>query len=307
MLGASQFLVPAARVQQIHGGALADGEHRASLVAEDVYGNKSQPAEFRFVLDTTPPAAASRPDLMDSSDSGASSDDNLTNLATIMLSVDIGLARQVAMLVDGQTAKQVSAQRQASLAIDSLTHGTHTLQAIAIDEAGNTSDVSACVEITLDLQPPFEPTWTVAEPAPGCGPRERLGPDRGAGQRRAAARRSARPPCRRPRRRQTRPARSSLLDVPVAAGDNVLRVVATDAAGNTSESVQTFASVVPDVSPPSIRLQLSQDTGTSSADLLTNNPTVVGSIADASPIASVQVSVGTSAFADALGWLRRAR
>src|SRR5262249_16707978 len=70
--------------------------------------------------------------------------------------------------------------------------------------------------------------------------------------------------------------------VAVANGPNFFRVVAVDAAGNTSELSNTFISTAPDHTPPVLTLRLTNDTGTSATDGLTNDPSVTGTVSDAS-------------------------
>lgn len=61
------------------GAPLTDGVHRFVATAQDVAGNVSgDSAIFSITIDTTPPARLAAPDLLASSDTGASSTDNVT-------------------------------------------------------------------------------------------------------------------------------------------------------------------------------------------------------------------------------------
>ncbi len=54
------------------------------------------------------------------------------------------------------------------LALQGLTEGTHTVQAVAIDPAGNRSVPSAPLSFTVDVTPPAPPSWQATASSAGA-------------------------------------------------------------------------------------------------------------------------------------------
>ncbi|MDY7012365.1 MAG: Ig-like domain-containing protein, partial [Cyanobacteriota bacterium] len=81
----------------------------------------------------------------------------------------------------------------------------------------------------------------------------------------------------------------SFSNVNLNLGDNSFTVEVTDAAGNTSSATQTITRLDIESDPPTITANLSEDTGISNSDALTNNPTIAGVVSDESSIANFQV------------------
>ena len=81
----------------ITASALASGVHNLTARATDAAGNQTTSAALAVTIDTTNPAV-STPDLAASSDSGASSSDNVTNVTTPLLTgtAEAGATRAVA-------------------------------------------------------------------------------------------------------------------------------------------------------------------------------------------------------------------
>jgi len=91
------------------------------------------------------------------------------------------------------------------------------------------------------------------------------------------------------------------VDVPLAVGLNALTVVATDTAGNTSSHAGTVERH--DRLAPQITAHLANDTGRSDTDGVTSDPTVAGTLADASVIVSFTAALDTGLPVDVLGKL----
>ena len=137
---------------------LSDGAHTLTTKQTDRAGNVSAASDALVVtIDTVAPAAVNAPDLLTASDSGASSTDNVTNVATPRISGTGAKSGATVTLYDASiftstavgsaTADQSGAW---SIATSALSHGTHTLTAKQTDQAGNTSSVSPALVVTID-------------------------------------------------------------------------------------------------------------------------------------------------------------
>lgn len=141
--------------------ALGSGTHSLTATATDVATNTSAASgALTVTIDTTAPAVPSTPDLVAASDSGSSSTDNLTNDATPTLSGSESENGVTVALLDGQTTtvgSTVVAGQAWSITTGTLNGGPHPFTATATDIAGNVSQASAGLTVTID---------TVAPPAP---------------------------------------------------------------------------------------------------------------------------------------------
>ena len=81
-----------------------------------------------------------------------------------------------------------------------------------------------------------------------------------------------------------------LSGVPVHPGVNTLVVRSTDSAGNTAES-NALTVTMHNITPPAITMSLVNDTGFSSTDLITSDPTTKVVVDDVSPITLLQASI----------------
>lgn len=108
-------------------------------------------AQTSFVWDATAPAAPSAPDLVSTSDSGSSSTDNLTNDATPSFS---GTAESGATVTvyDGPAAVGSGTATGGvwTVTTSALGTGTHSVTAKATDSAGNSSNASGALSVTID-------------------------------------------------------------------------------------------------------------------------------------------------------------
>jgi Ca2+-binding RTX toxin-like protein len=105
---------------------------------------------------TLAPAAPSTPDLNDASDSGISATDNLTNDTTPTLT-GTAEAGTTVTLYDGATVvgSGIAIGGVWSITTTGLTSGTHHITAIARDTAGNVSNVSSSLALTIDTTAPI--------------------------------------------------------------------------------------------------------------------------------------------------------
>jgi len=139
------------------GTVLNTGSYTLEVTTEDELGNTSiTPFTLDFEFDTDAPAQPSTPDLEDTSDSGDSNTDNLTNVANPDISVVAEEGSTVTFFSDinGNIGSAVAgAGGLASITSKGLSEGTHDITAIATDVAGNESNASAALSITIDTTP----------------------------------------------------------------------------------------------------------------------------------------------------------
>ena len=137
--------------------ALSEGANSITAKQTDVAGNISiASSPLNVTLDTTAPAAPSKPDLLTLSDSGASSTDNITNVSLPIFS-GIGENGATVTLLDGATTigtGTVSGGTWSLTASTALSEGANSITAKQTDVAGNTSIASSPLSVTLDTMAP---------------------------------------------------------------------------------------------------------------------------------------------------------
>jgi hypothetical protein len=131
--------------------ALADGDHSLKAVVTDIAGNHSKASHALHVsIDTSAPPAPTI-DLDSGSDTGSSSTDHITSDSTPTLtgSAEVGT---IVTIKDGTTTlgtATVNGLGAWSFTTQGLTDGDHSLTAVAVDAAGNTSS-QAVLAVTVD-------------------------------------------------------------------------------------------------------------------------------------------------------------
>ena len=117
----------------------------------------SEAFDHAYTLDVAKPTTPAAPDLRNDDDSGGSGLDNLTNVTTPIFS---GSAEDGATVIlydtDGSTVlgKTVAVGGSWSITSSTLSQGTHTLTVTATDLAGNVSDASPGLTVTIDTAAP---------------------------------------------------------------------------------------------------------------------------------------------------------
>jgi gliding motility-associated-like protein len=143
-------------------GTVVSSEGSYTLVVTDAAGNSTT---VSFFLDKTPPAAPSPPDLTAGSDSGTSNTDNITNDNTPTFTGTAEAGSTVTLYdTNGTTVLGTGTATggEWSITTSTLSEGEHTITATTTDAAGNISETSSGVTITIDVTAPAVPTGLVA-------------------------------------------------------------------------------------------------------------------------------------------------
>jgi hypothetical protein len=141
---------------------LGEGAHSITAKATDAAGNVSAASgALSVTIDTTPPNAASTPDLDAASDSGSSNTDNITNdnTPTFVGTADAGLL--VTILLNGGFYVSGVADGAGKYALThgfSVGDGVYTITSMTTDAAGNTKLGAGSLSLTIDTVAPPAPT-----------------------------------------------------------------------------------------------------------------------------------------------------
>lgn len=143
---------------------LADGNYAITAVAEDLAGNISSPSgALNVTIDTLAGGKPQRPtlDLVEAFDTGMSDKDNVTNLSTLDFRVSAEAGSTV-VIKDGNTIVDMFVMPVVTFTTRTITwpvatiaaEGPHPLSAESTDLAGNRSDQSHELLVTIDTVAP---------------------------------------------------------------------------------------------------------------------------------------------------------
>lgn len=152
-LGTGAFSLTAAQL-----GSLADGDNRVSIAVTDTNNNPNL-IQLRFVLDTLAPAGSSLR-VLAADDTGIKNDDNITKLTQPRLTLEAEAGVSLRLEVDGSPIFEGVATGVFTQATPTLSHGTHSVQAIQSDPAGNTTTTG--ISLVVDTVAPSAPTLDLA-------------------------------------------------------------------------------------------------------------------------------------------------
>ncbi|MGQ3209960.1 MAG: beta strand repeat-containing protein [Shinella sp.] len=226
---------------------LADGEHTVEVTQTDAAGNVSTTRSITFTLDRT----ALAPVLALTSDTGSSSTDKITSSGALTMTRESGAT--LSYVVDGGTASS-------SYDPSTLADGTHTVEVVQTDLAGNVSDAGS-ITFTIDK--------TVLAPALA------LTSDTGASSIDKITSSGALTITKENGATLSYivdggAASSSYDPSALANGTHTVEVVQTDVAGNVSDA-RSITFTLDRAKPAVPVLSLSSDTGSSSTDRITSN------------------------------------
>ena len=140
---------------------LSDGSWTVSAIVTDPAGNTvAAPSVLPLVIDTTAPVVPAMPDLVTSSDSGASSIDNITFDAAPTVSIpDVEVGAVVILVARRDGFADVSCSYVVSATVTScdlgvLADGTWLLSGSAVDTAGNQRATTSPLTMVVDTVAP---------------------------------------------------------------------------------------------------------------------------------------------------------
>ena len=211
-------------------------------------------------------------------------DSLLASLNTQTLDVEIAsfLATDGSFTLDGSDLAEM-------VGSDTLADGEHTLFLQASDEHGNISEVFE-YNFTLDTTPP-EIAIDLApdsDTAPLADYQTELGLVTLVGHSEPQSQVTLLETSTTATADET--GRFEFTNVSLDIGDNEFNFEATDPAGNTNSHSQTLTRLSVDRDPPLISAALTNDTGSDPSDRLTADPSISGTVSDASPVSSLKAS-----------------
>ncbi len=138
--------------------SLTEGVYGIFAVATDIAGNvSSASSSLSVTVDTTPPTTTpSLPDLASADDSGYSSTDNITNLATALtFSGSAATGDTIVLYRAGSTILGTMTAAGSAWSFDlSIAEGVHSITAASVDAAGN-ENTSGALTLTIDTTIPL--------------------------------------------------------------------------------------------------------------------------------------------------------
>ncbi|HYG83253.1 MAG TPA: Ig-like domain-containing protein [Verrucomicrobiae bacterium] len=131
---------------------LADGPHTFKATQEDATGNVSVESNWvNITIDTVAPSITAAPDMTPTTDTGASSTDNITSDTTPDFTGSCTPGDTVKLYSDGTQVGSQTCPPSGTYVITAttLTAGGHVITATFTDPAGNTSSPSPALNITI--------------------------------------------------------------------------------------------------------------------------------------------------------------
>lgn len=278
---------------------LSNGQHVFTATATDVAGNISSPStQYTITVDTqiNPP---SNLDLIATSDSGASNIDNITKATTPTITGNADVGSIVQLFNSGQQLGQATTDNDGkwSITTSTLNNGIYNLTAIATDIAGNISTPSTPLQITIDAALPSVTLTTPVDTQPLKQGAFLTGNVDGTGSSVIAL--------------QYRFDNNPTKDIPfsftgvfneqidftgISNSQHTLTIIATDTAGNIKTSIYNVT-VALDNDAPVINASLQRDTaeaGATNNDKITFDPSITGTVTDASQVVEFLASFGNT-------------
>ena len=301
----TSFTITPALLATLDGGVLADGKHTVTLFVKDSNGNLSPEVAVSFILITTPPAPVT-PQLLAASDTGISSSDGITRDTTPTFKVDAPANAIVRLYAGSVLVGQATATNgPVFITTAPLAAGTYLFTATTEDLAGNVSLPAAAVPLVIITTPPTTPTLgldAASQSPPGQPAMTNLGIVNLTGTTAAGAFVALYRAFDLNTPIQKTQADSSgdftFTKIALASGSQSFTVVASDVAGNTGQFAQTIITTASDTTAPVITAALADDTGFSSTDGITSDPTITGVVDDPGGVVLFQAALDGGSMVD---------
>lgn len=288
------------------GTVLSPGTYAFTARASDVAGNTSAESQALIVaIDTTAPVAAVT---AISADTGASATDRVTSDPTLVISGNAEPGSTVTVLRNGSIIGTAFANASGTWSLDStattLSAGTYAFRVRAADQAGNVSADSAPFTVLVDTSAPAAPAVAGISTDSGANAGDGVTNDQTLVIFGTADPSSIVTVFRNGASIGTAFANGAgawsfdATDTVLSAGTYLFAARAADLAGNVSGDSASFTAVVETTAPPAPSVtEISTDTGVSSGDRVTSDPTlVISGFAEAFSTVTVDrdaVSIGT--------------
>ncbi len=251
------------------------------------------------------------PQLLASSDTGTSSTDGITRDTTPTYKVAAPANAIVTLYANGVQVGQATANNgPVFITTTALSAGNYQMTATVEDVAGNVSAAAAPVMLVVSTSPPATPTLgldAASQSTPGQTTQTNLQSVNLTGMTTAGAFvslfRQWDPNTAIAQTQADASGHFTFDGITLAAGSQAFIVVASNPAGNSSSLTQTITTTAADTKAPVITAALANDTGISSTDSITSDPTITGLADDPSGVMKFQVSVDGGAMTDATSFL----
>ena len=163
--------VASANALILNGGTITSASELPDLTLPINSTTGSLSTSATVIIDTTLPAAPTAPDLINASDTGGSNSDNITNVITPTFTGTSEAYAEITLYDTNGTTPlgQTTANGSGTWSITTsaaLAQGAHTLTTKATDTAGNVSNASAGLTVTIDTAAPSVTSITRASVSP---------------------------------------------------------------------------------------------------------------------------------------------
>jgi hypothetical protein len=295
------FRLSPARLAQINRGPLSEGRRvlRLTVTAANPQTILSG-IHYYFTLDRRAPNRPVNLDLTNASDSGRSNQDNITNQTTPLIRGNAESGAIVQMFDGSKRVGQATARNSGwKITTTPLAEGAHSLRVRAIDAAGNISQVSKPLVIGVDsIAPQVNVSQDLNNASLTYGDRLKGTVNgTGSGVVGLSYRWDNQPETKVQLKNNSFDQEFDFQGL--TNGVHTLVLSEVDLAGNLN-TVRYQVTTVLDTTGPAITAQLTNDTAannTSNSDGITSDPSIQGTIADASQI--VQFKAGFDEIAEA--------
>lgn len=254
---------------------LSDGTHAFTVTATDPAGNASAASVALEVTIVTTKPTVSTTDLVAASDSGRLNDDNITNDTTPTFSGDCANGNTITLFVNGTAGPTATCtSNNYTLTAATLSDSEHNIAITSTDTAGNESNQSPILTVTIDTAAPAKPQITSPQDSTTTSTTPTI-----AGTAENAAiivvsLDSQQKACVDAPIQTTNGGWSCTLTASLADGTYQTQATATDIAGNTSPLSDTVSFTIDTVIPPTPtapNMTPGSDSGGSNTDNITND------------------------------------